>query len=62
MRRHAGVVLVRCTCCDRPHLIADNLGWFGDKGDNIERILAERGEEVQRMRGEEMVDIAGWCV
>ena len=46
-----GVVLVRCGCCNRPHLIADNLGWFGDKNENIESILAERGEEVQRICG-----------
>ena len=45
-----GVVLVRCGCCNRPHLIADNLGWFGDI-ENIEGILAERGEDVQRIRG-----------
>lgn len=41
-----GIVLVRCGC-DKLHLIADNLGWFGDKTD-IERILAERGETVVR--------------
>ena len=44
----AGIVVVRCDCCDKQHLIADNLGWFGDKT-NIEQILAERGEEVQRI-------------
>jgi len=40
-------VVVRCDCCDKQHLIADNLGWFGPHR-NIEEILAERGEEVRR--------------
>ena len=43
-----GVVLVRCDCCEKLHLIADNLGWFDDDTVNVETIMAERGEEVQR--------------
>ena len=43
----AGVVLVRCSCCSKLHLIADNLGWFGDRT-NIEHIMLERGVEVSR--------------
>ena len=43
-----GIVLARCGHCERQHLIADRLGWFGDKTD-IEQILAARGEEVQRL-------------
>ena len=54
----SGVVLVKCNCCDKHHLIADNMGWFGNRGDNIETILAERGEEVQRLRADDQFDIA----
>mmetsp|Transcript_16886 Transcript_16886/g.37898 ORF Transcript_16886/g.37898 Transcript_16886/m.37898 type:complete len:85 (-) Transcript_16886:302-556(-) len=43
-----GIVVVRCGACDNQHLIADNLGWFGDRV-NVEQILAERGEEVRRI-------------
>jgi len=43
-----GIVVVRCQACDSKHLIADNLGWFGDAV-NIEQMLAERGEEVRRI-------------
>ena len=43
-----GVVLVRCPACQRRHLIADHLGWFGDKA-TIEEIMAEKGETVMRM-------------
>ena len=38
-----GVVLIRCEKCDKIHLIADNLGWFGDKTINIETIMKEKG-------------------
>tara|TARA_B110000208_G_scaffold146901_2_gene177257 strand:- start:196 stop:576 length:381 start_codon:yes stop_codon:yes gene_type:complete len=44
-----GVVLVRCDCCEKLHLIADNLGWFDDDAVNVETIMADRGEEVRYM-------------
>ncbi|KAL1514591.1 hypothetical protein AB1Y20_003685 [Prymnesium parvum] len=43
-----GIVIVRCQACENQHLIADNFGWFGDAV-NIEQMMAERGEEVQRI-------------
>lgn len=46
-----GVVIVRCDGCKNNHLIADNLGWFEGTGcRNIEAMLKQRGETVQRIR------------
>ena len=54
-----GVVLVRCPSCDMQHLIADHLGWLSEPGTTIESIMAERGEEVQRLlqEGEDIISI-----
>ncbi|XP_015173291.1 PREDICTED: mitochondrial protein import protein ZIM17-like [Polistes dominula] len=47
-----GVVIIRCDGCKNNHLIADNLGWFNEfkKGINIEKILAEKGETVCKIK------------
>ena len=37
-----GVVLITCDGCKNRHLIADNLGWFGEEGANVESILQEK--------------------
>lgn len=48
-----GVILIRCDGCKNNHLIADHLGWFADKhkgkGTNIEKIMASKGETVQKI-------------
>mmetsp|Transcript_2370 Transcript_2370/g.7844 ORF Transcript_2370/g.7844 Transcript_2370/m.7844 type:complete len:171 (+) Transcript_2370:2-514(+) len=41
-----GIVLVKCHC-DKLHLIADRLGWFGEEGD-VEELLRAKGEHVVR--------------
>lgn len=41
-----GVVIVTCPGCDAKHLIADNLGWFGDET-NVEALLGERVDKAE---------------
>lgn len=50
-----GVVYVKCAGCNNLHLISDQLGWFGDGKENIEDILAKKGEEIHKAElGEEI--------
>jgi len=44
-----GVVLVRCPGCQSHHLIADHLGFFGEKGWTVESLEKEQGVRVRRM-------------
>ena len=49
--RHAyekGIVIVTCPGCENKHLIADNLGWFGDNT-NVEKLLAEKGQAIEQL-------------
>lgn len=43
-----GVVIVECQGCKSNHLIADNMKFFRDEKTNIEDILREKGEIVQK--------------
>ena len=38
-----GVVIAECPGCNNRHLIADHLGWFEEKGKNVEDFVKERG-------------------
>lgn len=52
---HSGVVLIRCDCCQKLHLVADHLGWFRDKKVTIEDIMREKGENVVKLAQERPV-------
>eukprot|EP00754_Rhynchopus_humris_P045568 Rhum_TRINITY_DN5048_c0_g1::Rhum_TRINITY_DN5048_c0_g1_i1::g.16412::m.16412/K17808/ZIM17, DNLZ, Tim15; mitochondrial protein import protein ZIM17 len=46
-----GVVLIQCPGCKNKHVIADNLGWFYDMGEdnNIEKQMKSEGNELDRV-------------
>lgn len=54
---HKGVVLVRCPCCEKLHLIADRLGWFDDESIDVESILAAKGETVRVATHEDVLEL-----
>lgn len=45
---HHGSVLVRCPGCKNLHVLSDHQGFFDDNEIDIEKMLRERGEKVQR--------------
>jgi protein import protein ZIM17 len=51
-----GVVLVRCPGCENLHMIADNLGWFGEER-NVVELMRAKGEAVATMLGDGTLDI-----
>ncbi|XP_028166774.1 DNL-type zinc finger protein-like [Ostrinia furnacalis] len=57
---YKGVVIVNCDGCENKHLIADNLNWFSDMNgkNNIEDIMAEKGETVQKIMSPDLEFIA----
>lgn len=55
-----GVVMVRCPGCENLHLIADRLGFFGDKGDggwDVQKALAEMGENVNAVSDDNVLEL-----
>ncbi|KAI3428608.1 hypothetical protein D9Q98_007431 [Chlorella vulgaris] len=52
-----GVVIVECPGCQNKHLIADNLGWFGQKG-TVEEFAQQRGSTVVRKLADGTVELS----
>ncbi len=51
-----GVVIIRCEHCKNYHLIADNLHWFSENKINIEDIIKEQGEIVNKVMTNECIE------
>jgi protein import protein ZIM17 len=47
---------MRCKGCSNLHLIADNIGWFGEEK-NVEEILFKLGQTVRRGRQADLYEI-----
>jgi len=54
-----GIVIVRCPRCQKLHLIADRLRWFGEPG-SVEDFLAQQGVDVRKGSEFSADDFAGW--
>ena len=52
----SGVVLVECPGCHARHLIADHLGWFGEKG-NVEDFVKAKGHVVKTQQVDGTVEL-----
>jgi protein import protein ZIM17 len=55
-----GIVIVRCPRCQKLHLIADRLWWFGEPG-SVEDFLAQQGVDVRKGSEFSADDFAGWA-
>jgi mitochondrial protein import protein ZIM17 len=51
-----GVVLVQCPGCQKQHVIADHLGWFGEHR-TVEDILRAKGESVRKITDADLGDL-----
>ncbi|KAG2434843.1 hypothetical protein HXX76_007728 [Chlamydomonas incerta] len=48
-----GVVLVRCPGCQKLHLVADHLGWFGEEPFMLHEHVAQLGGNVVRISADD---------